>query len=375
MPNLHLERLELREIELPLLSPFETSFGRTTRRRILIVRVFDKTGASGYGECVAAEGPFYNHETVDTAWLITAKYIGPLLTRAGVETAREVNKALAPIRGNQMAKAGVEAAVWDLEAKLAGVPLWQHLGGVREEINCGVSIGLQETTEKLVEKVAHELESGYQRIKIKIKPGRDVQLVESVRAQFPDITLSVDANSAYSLNGDLGLVKQLDEYNLLMIEQPLAPGDLVDHAKLQREIKTPICLDESICSLSDARHADELGSCRIINIKLGRVGGHTEVRLIQAYAVEHGIPVWCGGMLEAGIGRAHNIALSTLPGFTLPGDVSASARYWAEDIIEPPVTVSRQGTIRAPTTPGIGYEVNEVRIEALTARRETVRLK
>jgi len=370
-----LERIELREIELPLKSPFETSFGCTTRRRILIVRVFDKTGASGYGECVAPEGPFYNHETVDTAWLITAKYIEPLLTRARVETAAQVNAALAPIRGNRMAKAGVEAAVWDLEAKLAGLPLWQHLGGVRDEINCGVSIGLQETTETLVDKVAHELESGYQRIKIKIKPGKDVQLVEAIRTRFPSITLSVDANSAYSLNGDLSVVKQLDQYNLLMIEQPLAPGDLVDHAKLQREIKTPICLDESIVSLSDARHAHELGSCRIINIKLGRVGGHTEVRLIQAYAVEHGIPVWCGGMLEAGIGRAHNIALSTLPGFTLPGDVSASERYWEEDIIEPPVTVSRQGTIKAPTTPGIGYQVNEARIEALTVRRETVRLE
>ena len=375
IPNLHLERLELREIELPLLHPFETSFGCTTRRRILIVRVFDRTGASGYGECVAPEGPFYNHETVDTAWLITAKYVAPLLTRAGVETAREVNTALAPIRGNQMAKAGVEAAVWDLEAKMAGRPLWQHLGGVRDEINCGVSIGLQETTDKLIEKVGHELESGYQRIKIKIKPGKDVQLVEAIRARFPDITLSVDANSAYSLNGDLSVVKQLDEYNLLMIEQPLAPGDLIDHAKLQREINTPICLDESIVSLANARHALDLGSCRIINIKLGRVGGHTEVRLIQAHTMKHGIPVWCGGMLEAGIGRAHNIALSTLPGFTLPGDVSASGRYWEEDIIEPPVTVSRKGTIKAPTTPGIGYVINEARIEALTVRRETVRLE
>ena len=369
-----LERIELREIELPLLSPFETSFGCTTRRRILIVRVFDKTGASGYGECVAPEGPFYNHETVDTAWLITAKYVAPLLTQARVETAREVNAALAPIRGNQMAKAGVEAAIWDLEAKLVGRPLWQHLGGVRDEINCGVSIGLQETTETLIEKVTHELESGYQRIKIKIKPGKDVHLVEAIRKRFPEIPLSVDANSAYSLNGDLSVVKQLDNYNLLMIEQPLGPGDLVDHAKLQREIKTPICLDESIVSYADARHAFELGSCRIVNLKLGRVGGHTEIRLIQAHAVEHGVPVWCGGMLEAGIGRAHNIALSTLPGFTLPGDVSASERYWEEDIIEPPVTVSRQGTIKAPTTPGIGYEVNEARIEALTVRREMVQL-
>lgn len=359
---------------MPLKSPFETSFGRITQRRILIVRVFDKTGASGYGECVAGEGPFFNHETVDTAWLITTKYIGALLTQARIETARDVNGALAPIRGNRMAKGGVEAAIWDLEAKLAGRPLWQHLGGVRDEINCGVSIGLQKTTDVLIDKVTQELESGYQRIKIKIKPGRDVQLVEKIRARFPDITLSVDANSAYSLDGDLRVVKQLDEYNLLMIEQPLAPGDLVDHAKLQREIKTPICLDESIVSVTDARHASELGSCRIINIKLGRVGGHTEGQLIQAYALAQGIPVWCGGMLEAGIGRAHNIALSTLPGFSLPGDVSASERYWEQDIIEPPVTVSRQGTIKAPTTPGIGCEVNEARIEALTTKRETVPL-
>ncbi|MCA1576959.1 MAG: o-succinylbenzoate synthase [Acidobacteria bacterium] len=371
---MNLERVELREIELPLVSPFETSFGRTTRRRILIVRVFDKTGASGYGECVAAEGPFFNHETVDTAWLITAQYVGPLLKQARLRTAGEVNGALAPIRDNRMAKGGVEAAVWDLEAKLAGLPLWQHLGGVRGEINCGVSIGLQETTEALVEKVARELEAGYQRIKIKIKPGKDIQLLEAVRARFPEITLSVDANSAYSLNGHLGTVKQLDDYNLLMIEQPLAPGDLVDHAKLQREIKTPICLDESIVSLASARHAQELGSCRIINIKLGRVGGHTEARLIQTYALEHGMPAWCGGMLESGIGRAHNIAMSTLPGFTLPGDVSASQRYWHEDIIAPPVTVSQEGTIKAPMGDGIGYEVNEDRIESLTVRRETVRL-
>jgi O-succinylbenzoate synthase len=374
LTKVFLERLELREIELPLKSPFETSFGRTTQRRILIVRVFDKTGASGYGECVAGEGPFFNHETVDTAWLITTKYIGPLLTRARVEVAKDVNGALVPIRGNRMAKAGVEAAVWDLEAKLAGRPLWQHLGGIRDEINCGVSIGLQATTEVLIDKVAHELDSGYQRIKIKIKPGRDVELVEAIRARFPEITLSVDANSAYSLDADLSVIKQLDEYNLLMIEQPLAPGDLVDHAKLQREIKTSICLDESIVGLTAARHAYELASCRIINIKLGRVGGHTESQLVQAYALNHGIPVWCGGMLEAGIGRAHNIAMSTLPGFSLPGDVSASERYWEEDIIEPPVTVSGQGTIKLPTTPGIGYEVNEARMEALTTRRETVRL-
>jgi O-succinylbenzoate synthase len=372
--NLQLERIELREIELPLKWPFETSLGRTTRRRILIVRVFDKDGASGYGECVAAENPFYNHETIDTAWLVTAKYVVPLLVCAQVESAAQVSHALSQIRENRMARAGVEAAIWDLEAKRAQVPLWQHIKGTREEISCGVSIGLQDSTEALLEKVSREVGSGYQRIKIKIKPGKDVQLVEAVRKEFPAITLSVDANSAYQIETDAPLLKRLDDYNLLMIEQPLAPGDLVDHSKLQRELQTPICLDESIVCLTNARHARELGACRIINIKLGRVGGYSEANAIQSFAHEHGMPVWCGGMLEAGIGRAHNIALSTLPGFTLPGDVSASARYWEEDIIEPPVTVSREGTIKAPQGHGIGYEVNEARIEALTVRRETVHL-
>lgn len=372
--RLQLERIELREIELPLKSPFETSFGRTTRRRILIVRAFDRGGASGYGECVAGENPFFNHETIDTAWLITAKYVAPLLTAARVESAAQVSHALDPIRENRMAKAGVEAAIWDLEAKLFEKPLWQHLGGTRDEITCGVSIGIQNSPEALLDVVGRELESGYQRIKLKIKPGKDAQFVEAVRRQFPAITLSVDANSAYRIETDTPLFQRLDDYNLLMIEQPLTPGDLLDHAKLQRELRTPICLDESIVCLANARHAHELGACRIINIKLGRVGGYSEAKTIQSFAHEHGMPVWCGGMLEAGIGRAHNIALSTLSGFTLPGDVSASARYWEEDIIEPPVTVSREGTIKAPTGHGIGYEVNEARIGALTVRRETVHL-
>jgi O-succinylbenzoate synthase len=372
--NLQLERIELREIELPLKWPFETSFGRTTRRRILIVRVFDKDGASGYGECVAGENPFFNHETIDTAWLITARYVAPLLAAARVESASQVRQALSVIRENRMAKAGVEAAIWDLEAKKAQTPLWQHIEGTRDEITCGVSIGLQSSTEALVDKVSRELESGYQRIKIKIKPGKDIQLLEAIRKQFPDVTLSVDANSAYQIETDTPLLKRLDDYNLLMVEQPLAPGDLVAHSKLQRELRTSLCLDESIVCLTNARHAHELGACRIINIKLGRVGGYSEAKAIQSFAQAHDMPVWCGGMLEAGIGRAHNIALSTLPGFTLPGDVSASARYWEEDIIEPPVTVSREGTIKAPTRHGIGYGVNEPRIEALTVRRETLHL-
>jgi len=370
--SLQLERVELREIELPLKAAFETSFGRITRRRILLVRVFDRRGMAGYGECVAAEGPFYNHETVDTAWLMTTKYVAPLLEAARIRCAAQVRHALAPIRENRMAKAGIEAAIWDLEARLAEQPLWRHIGGTRSEIACGVSIGLQESTDALLEKVSREIESGYQRIKIKIKPGKDVRLVEAVRRQFPDLTLSVDANSAYSLDTDCPLFTRLDDFGLLMIEQPLAPGDLVDHARLQRGLKTSICLDESIVSLANAQHAHELGACRIINIKIGRVGGYSEAKDIQAFAQSHGMPVWCGGMLEAGVGRAHNIALSTLSGFTLPGDVSASGRYWEQDIIEPPVSVSRAGTIIAPTGTGIGFEVNEAFVDALTVRRDTV---
>ncbi|HSO75261.1 MAG TPA: o-succinylbenzoate synthase [Blastocatellia bacterium] len=369
--KLQLERLELSEIELPLKWPFETSFGRTTKRRIMIVRVFDKSGASGYGECTAPEDPFYNHETIETAWLIVSGFVAPLLAAARVERAERVNEALSRIRGNRMAKGGVEAAIWDLESRLEGKPLWQHIGGVRAEIACGVSIGLQQTTEALLEKVAIELESGYQRIKIKIAPGRDVELVQAVRSKYPEIGLTVDANSAYTL-ADTDLLKQLDDYLLMMMEQPLAPGDLVDHAKLQSKLKTPICLDESILTVADARHASELGSCKIINVKLGRVGGHTEARAIQEYCRNRGMPVWCGGMLESGIGRAHNIAMSTLAGFTLPGDVSASARYWEEDIIDPPVTVSPQGTIQAPSGAGIGYDVNERRLASLTKRSESL---
>jgi O-succinylbenzoate synthase len=372
--NLQLERAELREIELPLKAPFETSFGRFTRRRILVVKVFDRRGMAGYGECVAPEGPFFNHETIDTAWLITTKYIAPLLEAARIRCAAQVRHALAPIRENRMAKAGLEAAIWDLEAKIADQPLWRYIGGTRAEIACGVSIGLQDSTEALLDRVSREIASGYQRIKIKIKPGKDALLVEAVRRRFPNITLSVDANSAYSLETDRPLFSRLDDFGLLMIEQPLAPGDLVDHARLQRGLKTSICLDESIVSLANAQHAHELGACRIINIKLGRVGGYSEAKDIQAFAEAHGVPVWCGGMLEAGIGRAHNIALSTLSGFTLPGDVSASERYWEEDIIEPPVSVSRAGTITAPAGSGIGFEVNEPFVDALTARRDAVRL-
>jgi len=255
------------------------------------------------------------------------------------------------------------------------LPLWKHLGGERAEIACGVSIGIQPSTDELLEAIARELDSGYQRIKIKIKPGQDVKLVQAVRARYKDIVLSVDANAAYSLARDIPVMKELDRYNLLMIEQPLAAGDLVDHAKLQGQLNTPLCLDESIGSAADARHALELGACRIINIKLGRVGGLSQAREIQALAVQQQIPVWCGGMLETGIGRAHNIAISSLPGFTLPGDVSASKRYWKEDIIDPEVEVSSHGTIQVPTAPGLGFRVRNDRIEKLTVRSETIRIE
>ena len=372
MSNLKLEKIELREIELPLKNAFETSFGVTTKRRVILVKVFDKSGACGFGECTAMERPFYNAETVDTAWSVIVQCLAPILAAAPVSAADGIASTLSPIHGNRMAIGAVESAVWDLEAKLSGRPLWQHLGGTLSEIDCGVSIGLQRTPEALVDKVAAELESGYQRIKLKIKPGQDVEFVSAVRRAFPEIVLSVDANSAYRLDDHLDVFKELDEFDLLMIEQPLVAGDLLDHSRLQRELKTAICLDESITCLRDARQALELNACRIINIKLGRVGGHRSAREIQELAVEKGVPVWCGGMLETGVGRAHNIAMSTLAGFTLPGDVSASARYWAKDIIDPPVEVSPRGTINVPSGPGIGYEVAEKDLDQLTTRTEAV---
>lgn len=363
---MQLEKIELFEIEMPLKKPFETSFGVTHTRRILLVRVWDKDGISGWGECTAPNRPFYLAETIDTCWAIVKNAIVPMLIAAKVSSAAEISKALAPIQGNRMAIGAVETAIWDLEAKGKGVPLWQHLGGTQTEINCGVSIGIQTNLEKLVEVVTHEVESGYQRIKLKIKPGQDIELVKTIRSIFPDILLSVDANSAYEFERDKEIFQKLDDYNLLMIEQPLAAGDLIDHAKLQKIIKTRICLDESITNFREAKQALEIDACRIINIKLGRVGGHSEAKKIQEYAGGKSIPVWCGGMLEAGIGRAHNIAMSTLAGFTLPGDVSASARYWAEDIIEPEVLVSPNGTIKSPTSEGIGYAVKEDLVKKLT---------
>jgi o-succinylbenzoate synthase len=364
--------IEMREIRLPLVHFFETSFGRTIERRIILIRVRDERGAEGWGECTTGEGPFYCEEWIGTAWETIKTYLAPMTIGHEIETAADTFALMRRVRGNRMAKAAIETAVWDLEAKALNLPLWRHLGGVRREIACGVSIGIQDSPEELIEKIERETSAGYQRIKIKIKPGWDRPIVGRVRERFPHIQLMVDANSAYTLN-DAPLFQAMDEYNLMMAEQPLAYDDMFDHALLQRQIKTPVCLDESIRSAEDARKAIELGACRIINVKLGRVGGHAEAKRVEEVCRVRGIPVWCGGMLESGIGRAHNIAMSTLENFALPGDVSASARYWAEDIIEPPVTVTEQGTIIAPDAPGIGYKIKESRIDSLTERKEEFR--
>jgi O-succinylbenzoate synthase len=368
---LKLQTIELREIRLRLIHYFETSFGRTTERRILLARAIDTDGADGWGECTAGEGPFYCEEWIGSAWNVITAYLAPMTLGREIVSAAQVSDLMRAVRGNRMAKAAIETACWDLEARRAGVPLWQHLGGTRAEIPCGVSIGIQDTPEALLGKIERELAAGYQRIKIKIKPGWDVRIVEQVRARFPDIALMVDANSAYRLE-DAPLLRELDRFNLMMIEQPLAYDDMSDHAQLQKELQTPVCLDESVRSSEDARKAIAMGACRVINVKLGRVGGHAEAHRVERVCRENRVPVWCGGMLESGIGRAHNIAMSTLEGFTLPGDVSASARYWEEDIIEPPVTVTAQGTIIARQAPGIGYDIKRSRIDALTERAETL---
>ncbi|MGC8792575.1 MAG: o-succinylbenzoate synthase [Bryobacteraceae bacterium] len=366
-----IERIRLREIRMPLVSAFETSFGRTTGRRIVLVEAV-ADGVSGWGEVTAGENPFYNEEWTDSAWLILRNYAGPAIAGRRLESAAEVAPLLARIRGHRMAVGGLEAAVWDLEARMKGLPLWAHIGGgAHKAIPCGVSIGIQENVAALLARIERELKAGYQRIKIKIKPGWDVEVVREVRRQFPRIRLMVDANSAYAL-ADAEHLRRLDEFYLMMIEQPLAHDDIVDHAELQRRLETPICLDESIRSARHAEQAIRLGACRIVNIKLGRVGGFLEARRVHDVAQAAGIPVWCGGMLESGVGRAHNIALSTLPNFQLPGDVSASKRYWARDIIRPPVEVSPQGTITVSEAPGFGYELDLDFIRQITAREETI---
>ena len=365
---MRIREITLREVQMKLVTPFETSMDRTDVRRILLVEA-NVDGTIGWGECVASESPFYSPETIDTATYVLRDFLWPLVKGREFASAGEVWDLLARVRGHNMAKASLEAAVWDAEARQKSVPLSKLIGGVREEIACGVSIGIKGSLDELVAAVRKELAAGYQRIKIKIKPGMDLEQVRRLRQEFPRIKLMVDANSAYTLK-DWPLLKQLEGFYLMMIEQPLGWDDLYGHIELQKKLDTPICLDECIHTEEQAAAAVELGACKIINIKLGRVGGYTVAVRIHDLCRRSGIPVWCGGMLESGIGRGHNIALSTLPNFILPGDVSASKRYWEEDIIDPEVTVSPQGTIRVPTGPGIGFEPRVDRIEKLTIRKE-----
>ncbi len=365
-----IEQIRLHWLEMPLVHFFETSFGRTTHRRIILVEV-SSGGVSGWGEVTCGEHPHYNEEWTEGAWLILRDYLVPEALGSKLESTADAARIGASLRGHRMARGGMEAACWDLQARLRGEPLWKTIGGgARREIPCGVSIGIQNTLEQLLDKIRTELVAGYQRIKIKIKPGWDVNTVEAVRREFPDILLMADANSAYTL-ADTDRLKALDQFRLMMIEQPLAHDDIIDHARLQEKLETPICLDECIRTRHHAAQAIELGACRIINIKLGRVGGFTEAKAIHDVCLRRGIPVWCGGMLESGVGRAHNIALASLENFTLPGDVSASKRYWTRDIIQPPVEVTPRGTIVLRDDPGFGYALDMDFLESVRVRQET----
>lgn len=361
----------MRHIRMPLVHFFETSFSRTYERDIILVEAVTD-GISGWGEVTAGENPFYNEEWTGSIWPLLIDYVAPRILHHEFASPAGVGARTSHIRGHNMTRGGAEVAMWDLQARIKREPLWKTIGaGARREIACGVSIGIQDSVPQLLEKIETELSAGYQRIKMKIKPGWDVEVIRQVRQRFPDIQLMADANSAYTLN-DIDHLKKLDAFHLMMMEQPLAHDDIIDHAVLQSKLETPICLDECIRSAHHAEQAIRLKAGRIINIKLGRVGGFAEAKKVHDVCEANGIPVWCGGMLESGIGRAHNIALSTLPNFVLPGDVSASKRYWKRDIIVPPVEVSPRGTISVPDTPGFGYELDMDYLESLVARRHVI---
>ena len=366
-----IEAITLREIHMPLVYFFETSFHRLYHRRILLVTVHSE-GADGWGESVVGEDPFYSSEWVDSAWPTLTQYLIPALLGQKIDSGRECPALFARVRSHRMAKAALENAVWDAEANQKKLPLWKLLGGTRREIPCGVSIGIQDSVEQLLEKIQTELAAGYRRIKVKVKPGWDLNVLERIRSRWADITLSCDANSAYTLD-QVEHLRKFDQFNLLMIEQPLWNDDIYYHARLQKELRTAICLDESIVSVRSAAFAVETGACRVINIKVGRVGGFSEALKIHDLCHAHNIPVWCGGMLETGIGRSQNIALSTLQNFSLPGDVSASKRYWKEDIVDPEIEVSSAGMIAITDHVGTGYRVKPDLIEKLTVRKETLR--
>lgn len=366
-----IDKIELHHIQMELVSPFVTSMGTEYNEEHIIVRV-DGEGLTGWGESVAEGTPFYSPETVQTAWHILSDFLIPEILGKEIANVEEAVLHWNKVRGHRMAKAGLESALWDLFAKSKGISLSKMLGGSREKVNVGVSIGIQSSPEKLVETVHGYLAEGYKRVKIKISPGNDLQFVQILRKHFPDLLLQVDANSAYTLE-DIAIFKAMDDYGLLLIEQPLGYEDIFDHSKLQRELKTAICLDESIHSLENTRAAIEMDSCRIINIKPGRVGGFTESKRIHDYCASKNIPVWHGGMLESGIGRAGNVALASLSNFTLPGDISASKRYYKEDIVEPEFTVNSDGTMTVPTKPGIGVEVAMDKLKKVTVKHQIFR--
>lgn len=367
-----MKQMTFHRVRMTLNDPFMTSFGTLQEKDFFIIALEDEAGNIGYGESVAFISPWYTEETVETSIHMWKDFLIPLLKQQPISHPRELSAIFSPIKRNNMAKAAIEGAVWDLYAKQQALPLSKIVGGTKSEIEVGISLGIEPSVKLLLKKIDHYVQAGYKRIKLKIKPGHDVEMLREVRHHFPDVPLMADANSAYTLE-DIDHLRKLDDLNLLMIEQPLAHDDIVDHATLQRRLKTPICLDESIHSFDDARHAIALGSCEIINIKSGRVGGITEAIRIHDLAREKNIAVWCGGMLEAGIGRAHNIALASLAQFVLPGDIGGSSRYWKKDIIEPEVVV-QNGLIKVPTKPGIGYDINQEVLHQFTTDMETFKL-
>ncbi len=367
---MQIDEIELRHLELPLVHPFETSFGREDVRQTVIVAVRAE-GLTGWGEAATSTGPWYEYETVETCWHVLQDFLAPLVKGRELRTPEDAARLMAPVRGHHLAKMGLEAAVWDLLAQAQDQSVAQMLGGSKARVAVGVSIGVQGSVPALLDRIAGFWAQGYRRIKIKIRPGWDVEVVRQVRGRFPDMPLMADANSAYTL-ADADRLAALDGFDLTMIEQPLAYDDLVDHAELQRRLRTPICLDESVPSLAAARAALALGSGQIVNIKPGRVGGLTVAQAIHDLCRAQGVPVWCGGMLETGIGRAHNVALASLPGFVLPGDISASARYFHSDIIEPPFVLNPDGTMSVPAGPGIGVAVQLDRLYAATRRWTTI---
>ena len=372
-----LERIVLREIQLPLVEPFRISSGVTTTRRIFLLELIDVEGASCWAECVAGDLPNYSPETIDTAWLAVREWLAPKLLGTPVDPRGALDLLSDDVRGHEMAKAGIEMGLWGLAATKAQISLSQAIGGTRDSVETGISLGIQSSPLELVDKARAAMEEGYRKIKIKIKPLMDVDYVTETRRQLgPAAPLMVDANNAYTLDSSgadgIEALLKLDDLDLVMIEQPLAWDDVVRHAHLQKLMKTRICLDESITSLTKAQDMIDLGSGQIINIKPGRVGGFAASLAIHDLCVEHSIPVWCGGMLESGIGRAYNVALASLSGFTIPGDVSPSARYWKQDIVAPEWTMDSNGCISVPESPGLGVEVDAERIESLAVRTEVV---